>query len=217
MKVFYLSVLLLTFSITVHAQRARIGITGNPQFSWFNSKTESVKPEGFIVSFNSRFEFDFFFAENYAFSTGIAIENLGGKSSYEDIISFKVNGEQKIIPAGTTLKYRMQYLGIPLGLKLKTQQIGYSTLFFNPGLTPLVNIRSRVYNTSVFPDKSNAKSETRFLNLEYFFCLGLEYSLGGNTALIGGFTFSSGFMDVTSRSADKIFTRSLGFKTGILF
>jgi hypothetical protein len=53
--------------------------------------------------------------------------------------------------------------------------------------------------------------------MAYFIEGGLEYSLGGNTALIAGLGYTSGFMDVTKRSADKFQTRAFSVILGVLF
>lgn len=217
MKATYLFFLMMLITVSVHAQRMRFSISGNSKFCWFNSKSESINLKGAIVGLSPQLGLDYFFAGKYAISSGILVENSGGKLSYTDTISFKANNEQKLLPAGTVIKYRLQYLGVPIGLKLKTQEIGYSTFFVNFGLTPLFNIKSRVYNTGVFPDKANAKNEIRALNINYFFSSGIEYSLGGNTALIGGVRYSAGFMNISSRARDKLHTRSIGLHAGILF
>lgn len=217
MKATYLSFLLALFSMIVSAQFGKIGIIGNPQVSWLSSKHSDVNTQGFILGWGTKLGIDYFFAENYSISGGISLENFGGRASYDKNISYKVNKQQHVIPSGTALKLKLQYLGFPVGLKLRTQEIGYSTGFINIGFTPMFNLKARVFNAGVFPDKSSAKEETRFMNMNYFFCLGVEHSLGGHTSLIGGLTYSAGFMDVTTRSSDKITTKSFGLRTGIIF
>ncbi len=207
---------LFLFSLTIKAQNPRISVTADPQFVWLASDNEKDRREGLMMGINTGLETDFFFAERYAFTTGITLDNLGGKLSYSDTTRITVSGSEYLIPSGTMIKQRIQYLGIPLGLKLKTQEIGYSTYFVKLGFTPMINIRSRGRG-GVLPDKVNFAGETNLLNLNYFFSLGVEYSLGGTTSLFGGLGYSSGFMDVTKRPEHKITTRSLFIKSGILF
>jgi len=216
MKALFLSAVLFLPYLTF-AQSTRISMSVHPQLVWFTSDNDKVKNNGVTTGINTLLEMDFFFAERYAFYTGISLDNTGGRLSYSDTILFKVSGEEKSIPSGTELKYRLQYLGIPLGLKLKTQEIGYTTFFINLGFTPMINLRSRIYGTGVFPDKSNGKDETGLFNINYFLSAGVEYSLGGSTSLTGGLGYTSGFMDVTARPDDKINSRSLFIKAGILF
>lgn len=217
MKVFCLSSLFFIFFLSAYAQKTRITISGRPQLIWLSSGSDKVTSDGVMTGISSVLESDFFFTEKYAVSLGISLDNIGGRISYSDTILFSVLGEKKEIPAATTFRYRMQYLGIPLGLKLKTMEIGYTTFFLNPGITPMVNVKSRIYDAIVFPDKSNAKDEIKLLNLNYFVSAGFEYSLGGSTSLVGGLGYTAGFFDVTKRDNDKVKTRSFFLKAGILF
>jgi len=54
-------------------------------------------------------------------------------------------------------------------------------------------------------------------NMNYFINLGVQYSLGGSAAIIGGLGYSSGFVDVTSRAADAININTFTIKLGVLF
>ena len=170
-----------------------------------------------LTGIGTMLELDFFFAERYSFCTGLILDNTGGRLSYPDTIELKVPGEPASVPAGSEVKFRLQYLGIPVGLKLKTQEIGYTTFFINLGVTPMVNLRSRISSEGIIPDRSDGKDETRLFNMNYFILAGIEYSLGGSTSLIGGIGFNSGFTDITSRAEDKVFTRSFSLKAGLLF
>lgn len=217
MRVFYLFTMFIFFCLTSRAQETRISMSVHPQLVWLVSDNEKVDNNGVMPGINSILEFDFYFAKKYAFYTGVSIDNIGGRLIFSDTIIFNVSGEEKSIPANTELKYRLQYLGIPLGLKLKTQEIGYTSFFLNMGFTPMINIRSKIYHQEIFPDKANAKDETDLFNVNYFLSAGVEYSLGGTTSLIGGIGYTSGFMDVTTKPDDQITTRSLFIKAGILF
>ena len=53
--------------------------------------------------------------------------------------------------------------------------------------------------------------------LSYFIGGGLEYSLGGNTALVGGIYFTSGIWDVSSNSDYKAEISSISLRLGIKF
>ena len=213
-SILFFGLLMLTF--TVKSQNPRICITADPQFIWLVSDNEKDAGEGLMLGINTGLEFDFFFAERYAFTTGITFDNLGGKFSYSDTLRITASGTDYIIPAGTMIKQRIQYLGIPVGLKLKTQEIGYSTYFVRLGVTPMIKMRSRAKG-GVLPDRANLSKETNLLNLNYFLSAGAEYSLGGTTSLFGGIGYSAGFLDVIKHSPDKITTRSLFFKLGIMF
>ncbi|MCB8994376.1 MAG: PorT family protein [Bacteroidales bacterium] len=199
------------------AQSLRFSLKADPQFSWMVPDTKEIKAKGAVLGINAGLDMDYFFAENYAFSTGLSVNNIGGKLSFSDTVSFKTTDGDLSVPSNQDITYKLQYISIPLGLKFKTNEIGYATFFANIGVTPMVNIRDRASDASGVLDKSNIADEIMLFNMNYFLNLGVQYSLGGSTALIGGLGYSSGFVDVTSRSVDKITVNTLSLKIGILF
>jgi hypothetical protein len=81
----------------------------------------------------------------------------------------------------------------------------------------MFNIRSRVTDESLTLEKDNINDEIRLFNMNYFVVLGVQYSLGGTTALVGGVGYSAGFADVTTGSEDEITISSVNIRLGILF
>ncbi|MCF8378003.1 MAG: PorT family protein [Bacteroidales bacterium] len=206
-------IILLSLPFFLKAQNARISILANPQISWLSADIEEVSYSGSILGINTGIELDLFFADNYAFSTGLKINSIGGSLSYSDSVSVSSEGEEI---RAETVKYRTQYLSVPIGLKLKTVEIGYFTIWVNPGLSPMVRLKAQGYIDDE-SEKQNLSDEIGLLNINYFIEAGVEYSLGGSTALIAGLGYYSGFMDITDHSADKVTSGSVGLVLGILF
>ncbi len=209
--------LLVLFPVSLYSQGVRFSFMVNPQYSWFSSNNEKVVSDGGIMGFNIGIEMDAFFAERYAFSTGITLNHSGGRLLYQDSTILVVNEEDRLLAPGNQLRYNFQYLTIPLGLKFKTVEIGYTTFWIDVGLTPMVLLRSRGTDKNDDFNKVDLMEESKRFNLDYYLEGGMEYSLGGTTAITTGIGFHSGFTDVTSSSADLIHTRSLSLVIGILF
>ena len=70
--------ILLALSNQTRAQYS-FGIYVDPQLSWFNSDTKKSDPNGSVVSFNIGFNADKYFADRYAVSSGLSLNNVGGK------------------------------------------------------------------------------------------------------------------------------------------
>jgi hypothetical protein len=208
---------MLSAPLLSKAQGLRFSVLAEPQFSWMVPDMKDVTSRGAIVGINTGIGMDFYFAENYAFSTGLTINNLGGKLQYAGSHSFSVNTDTVYVPAGNTITYNLQYINVPFGLKFKTNEIGYVTYFANLGVTPMINIRDRASDVSKTLVKDNISEDINLFNMNYFINMGVQYSLGGSSALIGGLGYSSGFMDVTTLSADKITINTFTIKFGILF
>lgn len=213
--IFFLSLLLL--AKTSFSQGLNFSFIASPQITWFSGNDDHYEANGTYFGFNTGLEIDYFFSKNYAFSTGITINTLKGGAIYADSVSFDTGGSEKILVPGSKLIHNLQYISIPVGLKFKTIEIGYATYWLNTGVTPMIRIKSKATDDQEVFSKTDFKDETRLFNMGYFIEGGLEYSLGGNTALIAGLGYNSGFMDVTSGSNDSFQTRSFSVILGILF
>ena len=85
---------------------------------------------------------DFFFDENYAFAFGFGINNMGGNLLYIGLYSILFKGDTIYVIPGQTIKHNLQYLDIPLGIKLKTEELGYATFFLEVGFNPMINLNA---------------------------------------------------------------------------
>lgn len=195
----------------------RFSVEVDPQFAWFKSDDNGIKPDGSIFHMKVGLQMDYFFAENYAFSMGVGINNLGGNLLYADSTEFSSNGEILLVEPGQSMKMNLQYIDIPLGLKLKTEELGYATFFLQLGFNPMININAKASSDDGGIDKQDIRESIHPFNLGYHAGLGVEYQLGGSTALIGGLRWSSGLTDVTKNDGANVKTSALTIHIGVLF
>lgn len=197
--------------------RIRFNVHADPQFAWFNSDEDNVVPDGSIFHIQTGIQLDLFFDKNYAFAFGFGINNMGGKLLYTDSTAFYSNEDTILINPGQTVKHNLQYLDIPLGIKLKTEELGYATFFFEVGLNPMVNINARASTSDDTLNKKNIRESINLFNLGYHAGIGVEYRLGGSTAAIGGLRWSSGLTDVTDNDRASITMNAISIHIGVLF
>ena len=197
------------------------GIHADPVISWFSTDITQVKNNGARPGFNFGLTFNNYFTRNYSFSTGISLLNAGGRlvSSDTTVLKF-TNSSVKVLP-GNQVIYKLQYLTIPIGLKLQTNQIGYVTFFSDLGFVPKIAISRRADIPSLNISGENALNELRMINLSYHITGGIEYSLGGSTALSFGIDFDNNFLDITNDTGKKlkdiVSQKILSFRFGINF
>jgi len=197
------------------------GIHADPVISWFSTDISQVKNNGARPGFNFGLTFNNYFTRNYSFSTGISLLNAGGRlvSSDTTVLKF-TNSSVKVLP-GNQVIYKLQYLTIPIGLKLQTNQIGYVTFFSDLGFVPKIAISRRADIPSLNISGENALNELRMINLSYHITGGIEYSLGGSTALSFGIDFDNNFLDITNDTGKKlkdiVSQKILSFRFGINF
>lgn len=207
--------------ILMAQQRIAFGIHADPLISWFSSDNNLVKNDGSRPGFNFGLSCYKYFSPNYSFSTGISIITASGRLVNSDTTILKLSGLlYKVLPNKTVI-YKIQYLAFPLGLKLQTNQIGYVTYFTDLGLDPKILIGRKADIPSLNVTNQKASEELRLFNLSYHVTAGVEYSLGGNTALVFGLNYDNNFIDITkdrgTKLSDKISHKMLSFRLGVNF
>ena len=204
-------------SLNAQTSRVKFNVEVDPQFAWFSSDDETVEPDGSIFQVHAGLNMDFYFAENYAFVLGVGINNLGGNLLYADSTEFSSKGETLQVEPKQSVKLNLQYIDIPVGLKLKTEELGYATYFLQLGFNPMINLNAKASSEDASFDKVDIKESIISFYLGYHVGIGVEYKLGGSTALIGGVRWSSGFTDVTDNDRANVTLNALSIHLGVLF
>jgi hypothetical protein len=206
---------------SVNAQKLRFGVFANPVISWFSSDTHETESKGARTGFNFGLTFNKYFTDNYAFSTGVNILNAGGQIVNSVPIEMEFKNMQASVLAGEAVIYKVQYLSVPFGLKFNTNQIGYVSFFTDLGLDPKVVIGGKAEIPSLEITGENAMEELGLFNLSYHITGGIEYSIGGTTALVFGLGFDNNFLDITKdnpgQPIDKISHKIIKFHLGVNF
>ena len=217
MKKYLIIFTLSIASLSVFSQNARFTVFVDPKFSWMTPDKKDVTSEGSKLGVNIGLAIDNFFGPNYAFTTGISIDNTGGFLKYNFDQPVETNSGIDTIPIGSTLEYKLQYISIPLGLKLKTNEIGYFTFYTHLGVNTGINIKATGEVENYELDNTNISDEVKLFNLAYFIGAGAEYSIGGNTAIVLGLTYTNGFVDITKDTDNKVPCSNVTIRIGILF
>ena len=223
---------MIIISIAISAQEStqqayHFGIKVAPSLAWLRSDTKGYDSDGSIFGFSYGLITDFNFADRYAFSTGIDITYRGGKFKTVEQLKTVLN-EDSVISTSST--YKLQYIEIPVTLKLKTNEIGSITYYAQVGFAPGINIRAResyessiqrtvagtTFNTSLEESNIDVSGKINSFNLSMIIGLGFEYTLSGSTALVGGIQFNNGFIDTFDNEA-KVNSNYIALTLGVLF
>jgi hypothetical protein len=202
-------------------QRIGFGIHADPAISWFSTDISQVKNNGARPGFNFGLTFNRYFAPNYSFSTGISLLSAGGKLVSSDTTVLNIAASRSTVMPNNTILYKLQYIAIPVGLKLQTNQIGYVTFFADLGFVPKLVINRKIDVPSLSLSGEKASKELRMVNMSYHITGGIEYSLGGTTALVFGLDFDNNFLDITKDNGnqpnDKVSHKLFSFRFGVNF
>lgn len=194
----------------------RLGLTAHPTFGLINA--EEGKGNGTSFGFSYGLMADFNFAENYAFNTGLTITTVNGKSTEINVLPYHsvVSTPE---PIAYDLKYKMQYVEIPMVLKLRTSNPGDIKWYGQFGLTHGFKIRARqdVQNNKGYQqDNVNSSSWTRFYRAGLVIGGGAEFEIDGKTSFITGVSFNNGLTNLT-KSGGTVRNHYVSLNLGVFF
>jgi len=207
-RIIVLTAALLLFYSNLSAQysQVRFGMEASPTFSWLTTNDNKINRSGTNLGLKLRLLGEFNFQENYAITTGIGFHfNAGGQLQHDNSGAYWVNSDLGLpnidtLPQGVNLRYNLQYLEIPLGLKMRTREFGYFRYYLQPTLTLGINTSAEgdIEGRGIGNDAENIDigPDVAAFNLAWGIGAGVEYSLSENTALVGGLAFQLGFTDM---------------------
>lgn len=219
----------------------RFGFQLSPNFTWIGNSNNMINGNGSNLGLRLGVMGEKFFTErdNYAFTFGLGFAfNQGGTLLHEVggdfwTKSLAEDSPLRELPDGVNLKYGIQYIEIPLGFKMRTQEFGYFRYFVEPGLDLAFKTQARGAISGAAglnQEDIDIKKDVNFFNISWHIGGGIEYALGENTALVGGLVFQSGFVDITDNGGttkaagqepvkedSKATLNSLTIKLGIMF
>ncbi len=233
-KIILFSLAIATFT-QLSAQKVGGGIEGGMSYSWLATDSKKATTDGGRLGFVYGLFMDINLTDNFAFSTGVNLIENGGVLKYSQMIKLQTNDGLYQLDSTATVFYKLRYLELPLSIKGKTKEIGYITYFGKAGLSPMISIRSRAdvsdtevknidNNNAIVDDLENLniKDEINIFNIGFHLGAGIEYSLGGSTAVIVEFQYHNNFLDMTKDNSEQNNTSSitsslLQLKAGIKF
>ena len=194
--------LLLAFStINLLAQdvsQVRLGLTAHPTFGFL--KVENGKGNGLSTGFSYGLISDFEFAENYSFATGLTVTTINGSGK---ILNYQPYHTATTPDADYNVKFKMQYLQVPLSIKLKTDENNNVKWYGQFGLTTDFRIGAKQDvdrgNTPI-ADDVKATSNTKFFRAGMIIGGGAEYRISGKTSLVGGLTYNNGLTNIADKN-----------------
>jgi hypothetical protein len=219
-KIFFLTAGIILAGLSLadaQTQKRHFSVFADPQLSWFKSDTKRFQPNGTVVGFNIGFTAEKYFADRYAILTGLSINNLGGNLKYKVQGELETRDAKYTIDSGSTVKLKAQYVTIPLGLKFKTNEIGYFTYFAQVGLSGSIRLNGYAWEDKNNIDKETATQQFRFAFFSYHIGAGAEYSLGASSSIQTGIVYTNGITEAYKAGFGKVSFGSLSLRIAIVF
>lgn len=219
--------LLIVFAVAttltgrVDAQRLHLGLFADPLIGWYSSDDKTIESGGVKAGYAAGIAVNWYFSQNYAFSTGITYLNTGGIQSSADTVSFLFSNFTSEVLPGAKVSYKADYFSVPIGMRMRTNQIGYLSIFSDFGLDAGILNKGKISIPSLGITDESASRELRKATLGFHIHAGAEYSLGGSTVVVLGIGYEGGLTDVTKDNSgqpeDKTVNRIVRFRLGLFF
>lgn len=222
MKRTFIGLLLLFFTGSAFAQDSsspyygfRLGLTAHPTIGWV--KPDIGKSNGVALGFSYGLMGDFNFTQNYSFATGLTITTINGKST--EVVTSSNSGAAPS-QYEIQLKYKLQYIEVPLTLKLKTVKINEVRYYGQFGLSNgfMIGAKQDFDLVGGASSKDNdIKNDINFYRAGLIIGAGAEFDVSGNTSITTGLTFNNGFTDITSSKTSTVKNHYVGINIGVFF
>lgn len=183
-----------------------MGITFSPNVSWLRYGDSDDYRGTAGLGFAYGLLTDFSMSENYYFSTGLLINSLRTESTFDGIIG----GDARVLRKS---QHRLQYVEIPVAVKLKSTQRYHRSYYGKFGFTPGVKISARERVNDAQKRQTIDGANTFRLALQIGG--GVEWQLDHNLHLMTGLTFNNGFTRTMKAGEPKNSYFSLDF--GVFF
>lgn len=209
----------------------RFGLKFTPSVNWLKPEGKLIAKNGSVVKYGGGVILEFRLAKVVSVQTGAQIDMDGGKVKYNNdgtnqALYFYNTVDEKIgeynladtANANFTLyqlnsrKYNITYVTIPIGLKLKTKEIGALTYFGQVGMNTSFRWKANANDELTKVANSANESKTKvditkdinILNFSLNAGLGAEYNVSGSTSILFGLNYMFGFSNVAKKESKYI-------------
>lgn len=222
----------------------QLGLTFSPNINWTKQSQGPMSPNGSKFGYSWGFMADFNLNKN--------------KQNYFlnfEFLSTRVFNKIRIKEDGTVftrknntssfdqvdLTYNINYIEVPISLKLKFNEIGYVTWFAQIGITPSILYSSKAKWTGIVANSSdevsveyyknnsgefddnefhNFSDDSKYYRFGTFLGAGMEYRFSGNTALLASIRYNNGLSNFLNDKEDprvKATNKFIALHVGLLF
>ncbi len=188
----------------------RIGFQASPVFSGIRNNDDLIVKNGGNLGLKLGAISDIYFRNKLSFTLGLNLGfHQGGEFLYEiggnylpdsDLSDPLLQTGDKPLPDGVQIRYQLQYLEFPVGLKIRTEEKGNLTYFFEAPIFTfsfLMRGRGDIETEDYRYEQENIYKDLIAANVFLGLGAGVELAISENNSLIGGLYFQRGLFDVT--------------------
>lgn len=218
--------------------KVRFGLKVLPSIDWMKSDDNIVTSNGVAARFGGGLAVEYKLTDIISIQTGLQIENHGGKVKYENSESLVASPGNSVSYMFNTLdgeivkfdealisnpdyqqfqlnerKFSTTYITLPIGLKMKTKEIGMFTYFGEFGVNnsfrwtakatdEVQPITGTDLGTEATKTKLDIKKDVSLYTASLNMGLGAELNLSGSTSFVFGMNYLLGFTNTVKKESD---------------
>jgi len=191
---FILSSLCLSQEFNDKLKNSRMGLYISPSINFIQTDsdhTETNSNPGVVYGYALEVSLN----ENHYLESGFSITYKGGGIT------------ENLIGGNTNTDYKVQYISLPLFIKMRSRQIGYFNYFARIG--PSINFKIK--------DMISSETKAKGAAIDIAIFLGAEYSLGGKTSIEGSLFFNNNITNAINNDYLNALFHQFGIRLGFLF
>lgn len=202
-------VISLTTSVLAQYKPFQFGLKVEPGIGWTKLNSDNLSKKSNDFSFNWGFVGNFYFVENYGFSTGFNIKYIDASYLYN-------NDNQDIIECNI----KNQYLEIPLSLMMRTERIGDLRITGNIGYGLGIKLNGSDKHIDNQGNELMIDNEFNSLRHALIVKLGVEYYVYKSSCITASLVFNNNFVNIYKKNNalnQDVMLNNIGIEIGFLF
>ena len=220
-------------------KKVKLGISVTPALNWLTpDNANKVKSGGMAMKAGIGLLADFRLTDIIWLHTGIEYTSVGGKLSYNgNDTAFYFYKDDNIAPTSITnvgnpynstgssngqsyrlltRNYKVGYVHIPIGFKLKTKELSGMTyfgqiggdLFFKTSAVGDDDVKKDITGAETTLNKNKLTDAVNFFNAAAHVGAGVEYRISGSTAIMASIQYRHGMANFTSDGTNNLLRTS---------
>lgn len=198
----------------------RFSLHIDPGFNWFYVDNPRYANSGADFGFCAGTEAEWALVERVSLLFGLSYDLRFADVKYKEngfVLKMKYEEEPIPVPAGVIVETQAQYLKLPVGIKMRAVQIGYFTITAATGISGQFLLTQRAAAPSIKVEKAKTTGMFNWAFLGYFIRAGVEYSLGGRSAVEAGLGYYGTFTSVYEPGVGGLGYHNIAFRIGFVF
>jgi len=199
----------------------RLMIQAEPHLNWFHAGQDHLTGDTVRPGIGLGMRLDYHYEKWGALSFGVNWNLTGGSLFFSGPVILDRSSGQDTLASGSKLIYGLRYVQIPVAMKFNLPEIGYTTLFCEVGLDPMIRTHAAITVRKEEILREEFLQGVAGFNLAYHAGAGFIYSFGNGLALQVLAVYTNTFLDVTTendiRTPDNVRINQLGLSLGLIF